>query len=357
MTAKSHILRNNTSNPTHSENPPHNTANRKRYLFIDIAKGIAIILVVIGHFYPDSSPFYYECIHRIIYTFHMPLFMMASGFLYIATRHEVSYLSFVRKKTLRLMIPYIATSIIILTIKLLTQGQMTVDHPVDLHSFIECLYLPAAGYFLWFLWALWIMFLIVYNFTTRSSRILLAGIALALYLCPIQFPNIFCLEQFRRMFIYFMGGIIFYDWKHYFSSLSINTFGCIITILFLFGEMAYIALGFNRYLEIILPWLGIATTLFVGMLIQKNKHSLIYRNIIRISSYSFFIYLFHTTFMGPAKGILMKLPFFINSSEISFLILAISIVTMGIIAPILTDRYLIRKSSVLSFIFGQKPIR
>ncbi len=55
----------------------------KRAVFIDIAKAIAIILVVIGHYNPDSSPLWYKELVKIIYTFHMPLFLFASGYIYI----------------------------------------------------------------------------------------------------------------------------------------------------------------------------------------------------------------------------------------------------------------------------------
>ena len=53
-----------------------------RILYIDIAKAICIILVVIGHYCPDSSPQWYQTVNHFIYSFHMPLFMFASGFVY-----------------------------------------------------------------------------------------------------------------------------------------------------------------------------------------------------------------------------------------------------------------------------------
>lgn len=45
-----------------------------RNLNIDISKGIAIILMVIGHSsYPTE-------LYKIIYSFHMPLFYLLSGY-------------------------------------------------------------------------------------------------------------------------------------------------------------------------------------------------------------------------------------------------------------------------------------
>jgi fucose 4-O-acetylase-like acetyltransferase len=47
-----------------------------------IAKGLGIVLVVAGHFWPADSPAYWTEVRRVIYTFHMPLFFFLSGWLY-----------------------------------------------------------------------------------------------------------------------------------------------------------------------------------------------------------------------------------------------------------------------------------
>lgn len=48
----------------------------KRIDWIDTAKGIGIIAVIIGHFHvPDLTM-------RLIYSWHMPLFFIISGILY-----------------------------------------------------------------------------------------------------------------------------------------------------------------------------------------------------------------------------------------------------------------------------------
>lgn len=94
---------------------------KPREIYIDIAKAICIILVVIGHYKPVSSPTYWTTLVDIIYTFHMPLFMFASGFIYkqftpiIYTGKQ--YVSFIKNKIFRLIVPYLSVSLIIITIK------------------------------------------------------------------------------------------------------------------------------------------------------------------------------------------------------------------------------------------------
>ena len=133
---------------------------KERSLTLDIARALMIVLVVIGHYDPVNAPNWYQTLLKFIYTFHMPVFLFVSGYVYIATKKEESYLSFLYKKVKRLLVPYYATSAILITIKLLTQGDMYVKNPVTASAYLEMLYLPVAGYFLWFVMALWWMFVI-----------------------------------------------------------------------------------------------------------------------------------------------------------------------------------------------------
>ena len=180
----------------------------KRILTLDIAKAICIILVVVGHYIPENSPDWYVLTRAFIYSFHMPLFMFASGFIYMATRKDIGYGEFVQKKFRRLMIPYFTTSVIVITIKLITQGNAYIENPVTVMSYVKMLYSPEAGYFLWFIWALWWMFVIVPLFKTQRQRLILLAIALFLAYIPFQTTEIFCIKEFKHMFVYFVLGVV-----------------------------------------------------------------------------------------------------------------------------------------------------
>lgn len=65
----------------------------QRLEWIDITKGFAIILMVFGH---SSIP---KSISNYIWSFHMPLFFIISGFLYNASKYK-SPLSLIKKKIL-----------------------------------------------------------------------------------------------------------------------------------------------------------------------------------------------------------------------------------------------------------------
>ena len=50
--------------------------NIKRIDYLDYTKGFGILLVILGHIYDASNP-----IKIWLYSFHMPLFFIISGFL------------------------------------------------------------------------------------------------------------------------------------------------------------------------------------------------------------------------------------------------------------------------------------
>ncbi|RRK09212.1 hypothetical protein D1831_14095, partial [Lactiplantibacillus garii] len=80
---------------------------KKRVGWIDIARAIAMICVIIGH-----SLFQYtgEPIGRYIYAFHMPIFFLLSGYLY----HERDYVSELKNTLNGFMLPYYATGLLML---------------------------------------------------------------------------------------------------------------------------------------------------------------------------------------------------------------------------------------------------
>ncbi|HLA07698.1 MAG TPA: acyltransferase family protein [Anaerolineales bacterium] len=79
----------------------------KRIEYIDIARGIGILLVVLAHNdFGYISPFG----HRVIYSFHMPLFFFLSGY-FINT--SVSFFEFFKKRFHSILKPFLFTLFII----------------------------------------------------------------------------------------------------------------------------------------------------------------------------------------------------------------------------------------------------
>jgi len=79
----------------------------KRIEYIDIARGIGILLVVLAH-----NDFAYVSVfaHKLIYSFHMPLFFFLSGYF---LNVSIPFVEFVKKRFNTLLKPYLFTIFLI----------------------------------------------------------------------------------------------------------------------------------------------------------------------------------------------------------------------------------------------------
>lgn len=326
--------------------------SRSRIIWIDIAKAICIILVVIGHYIPETHPVWYGAMRSVIYSFHMPLFMFASGFVYVATYRETGYIDFLTRKARRLMIPYFVVSLLVISIKLCTQGNAYVDHPVTLMSYLKIFYQPEAGTFLWFIWALWWMFAIIPFFKTRASRLTLLIIAVFLPFSSSYLPEIFCLRQFSGMLMYFMAGIVAYDWREQLVWVSRVPFIVVLTA-FCVSE----AMSFNTFIVgwgLLTAFVGIAFVLKCSYAIGSTS-SLWKQKLSAVSSASYIIYLLHTTFEGFAKAVIMKLPYLSDlSNDTMFTIGAVLIICTGLFVPIWLYNNVLGRYRFTRILFGLK---
>ena len=116
---------------------------KERVLYLDNLKGFAILLVILGHAIQYCErPGSYDVLYKIIYSFHMPLFMTISG--YFGISKNVSVIPSTQKRFKRLMIPYLIFGIIGC---LARKG-----------DYIQLLISPDS--FLWFLWDLFFISLL-----------------------------------------------------------------------------------------------------------------------------------------------------------------------------------------------------
>jgi fucose 4-O-acetylase-like acetyltransferase len=66
---------------------------KQRIEYIDVAKGIGIILVAAGIFIYSANGGIRDFAVSWIYSFHMPLFFFISGFLFTASNKNFTHLS------------------------------------------------------------------------------------------------------------------------------------------------------------------------------------------------------------------------------------------------------------------------
>ena len=129
-----------------------------------------IILVVLGHsgFEEASVMGNLKALHTYIYSYHMPLFFFISGYLYALTNSnfpQIPFQRFMKKKFLRLYIPYIILGTIIFLIKYTFSGLSHTERFFSINDFLLMFIAPhwnnsTMGY-LWYIVTLFFLFLII----------------------------------------------------------------------------------------------------------------------------------------------------------------------------------------------------
>lgn len=184
----------------------------RRDTFIDYLKGIAIILMLVGHCiqYGSGSVFlidelYWEnAVMKVIYSFHMPLFIAISGYLfwYSVTAHGM--LTSIRDRMVRL-IPVCFSWAVILCIVDIGKG---VD--IGLKRFIL--------YFLtdfWFLWAIifCVICVAVIEFAGKSFRGGILTACIVLLCLFLIVPDILNTHTYKYVAPYFVSGFYYAKYK------------------------------------------------------------------------------------------------------------------------------------------------
>ena len=95
------------------------TKNRNEYL--DIVRGIAIILMIFGHCvqygngveFSRPDHFFNNKAFQVIYSFHMPLFMMVSGYFYSHTLGKCdTFMKLFKNRFSRILLPIIGWQVV-----------------------------------------------------------------------------------------------------------------------------------------------------------------------------------------------------------------------------------------------------
>lgn len=118
---------------------------------------LATYLVILGHSYPfiTEIPVWLQKTQIFIYCFHMPLFVFISGYLLVYTSQSLknSASEFIHKRFLKLIIPYLALSVIALLPKFFVQQYLNDSFNLDAGSLLRVFFIPREniwGHF-WFL--------------------------------------------------------------------------------------------------------------------------------------------------------------------------------------------------------------
>lgn len=163
------------------------TPRAPRIEWVDILKGLAIVLVVVGHMkYAEGTA---NPGRMLIYSFHMPLFFMLAGYTAaLSFSHNANLLKFVCRRFLSVMAPYICWMLALPCIYA-TTGE--ISH-YSFHG--ACLGILSGWGQWWFLPCLFIMQLMfaAYHLLRRAVPRVYGAIAGFI----ILFACVFCINRF-----------------------------------------------------------------------------------------------------------------------------------------------------------------
>lgn len=201
--------------------------HHKQESWINAAKGIGVLLVILGHNLYKTS--FSPCINQIIYSFHVPMFFVLSGYL----QHDFECVGiFVRKKAKRLLIPFFLYSVVSFFsygIEKIKTGDWAVTDALVNSLFIKG---KIANNPLWFLIVLFFIIIAVALFRIPRWNIWLIVIACtASFLCSwILYElrdytrlNYFGFNKTVLCFAFFLLGMTFHKIKIFDRPMILST--------------------------------------------------------------------------------------------------------------------------------------
>lgn len=327
-------------------------------LSIETLRGIAIILMVAGHVIGDNpttglkvpEDSIYKFIFNVFLFIRMPLFSAISGYIY--ARHAIKQhreaLSFMKRKSVRLLIPFVTATTIFYIFKTITPD---VNNNAPALSNIWEIYIKSWFHF-WFIQAIFLAFIVVVILDLIKALnnvkrwLFISFAAFALYLITdTSSATIFSINKFSFIFPFFLLGLginRFRDKLYQFKIFKIATF--LVLITFTLQQYLY----FNRLsingVEHKLLLLSVGVPGIISLLNTK----LIFKPIATLGFYSFVIYLYHV-FGTAGTRILLNSTFGIDNYLILFSIGLLA----GLALPVVLQVSLQKIQIVNLLLFGQ----
>lgn len=185
---------------------------KQRVLIIDYLKGLAIILVVWGHviqYAPhDGYDFFLNPLYIFIYTFHMPLFIFISGYLFLSSLKDKSFWDILKNKILQLIVPLVIWSFLYYLFRfILGFYDLTNLKPIEIVGLLFYRYITSFPYELWYLWAVFFCSILIAICKIYFKEKLYSYIIIFVLLLLI--PDMYNLHMLKFTFPYFALGYLY----------------------------------------------------------------------------------------------------------------------------------------------------
>lgn len=327
-----------------------------RNTLIDALKGVAIPLVIFGHYVPASSPAYWVWFSgAFIDGFYMDVFFLISGYLFVVRPVPVSFeesAAFIGKKAKRLMAPFFFIALLYLILKVPTQTLLSMHTPVTFESLYFVFANPERSYapILWFLEALFLIFavFVLLHQIVRNRNLLACVLLAAPLLAPaldVRILQLVCLHLPAFCLGVLLSGFDFPEARKTWQALWAATALFAVTIvIFQFGP-AFL----GPYIR---PARALAVSFFTLACLQflpKKCAELL--GILGL--YASSIYLLHFPFESLVKKIAEQV---FHAPQSAFWLFAVPAFVVAIVVPILLEQMILQKHpKLLMCLLGETP--
>ena len=183
--------------------------SKKYYENVDIIRGFAILLVVLGHalatdniLTTDSE--WCNVVHDFIYSFHMPLFFIISGFCYV---HAGNYGKFFLRKCRYLLIPYMVFNLVTIVMQRLLPFFTLVENNLQ-EEIKQILFRGGSIWFVYVLFEIVVIFpffaKVINNNIGRACAVLILSVVV--YNLWGKSTGFLCISQFTYYLPYYIIG-------------------------------------------------------------------------------------------------------------------------------------------------------
>ncbi len=305
----------------------------------DMAKGVGIILVVYGHclrglisagLVSQDSPLIIT--DYIVYTFHMPLFFVASGFFFEKSLQK-SNRDFWYNQLKNILYPYFFWSLFCGSIQIILSGSSATNSEMSASRLSEILWNPISPF--WFLYVLFFC----YSISSVAKNIpIIIRIVVGFLIFVISFfaaENVF--SDVFYGFSYFSIGI-FINRRKFVNLIPTRRGAALgLSIMFFITAFASYYLRIPERMPFIAAIMGIIATATICRLMEyKYSDNPIIAILSILGQYSMSIYVMHIIVIASVRTILVK--FFMVKSIPAIMLPAI---LCGLFFPALIQRILI----------------
>ena len=288
---------------------------KKRIVWLDALKGLAMIQVVLGHVllgYTENYAFplddkWMTILMKWIYTWHMPMFIMLSGISFSLSMYCDNKVNRnkIKRQIINLLLLYIIFSIALGVLKIFFSNY--VDNRMNVKGLFVGILLPDT--IMWYLWVLiiyYIIMIVIERFFLNHTRLVIFISFLVFlitkfisYYVPIRF----CINNLVSFFVFFQIGLHI---KDVYKNIKRNI-KMLVVIFALFATIFYFsAFLLEKDVEIMIVGSMLSFLIPISLLLIFTSFDREYIIINKLGYASLIIYLVHTYVVTAIKAFVIR---------------------------------------------------